>query len=88
VNKILIVLVAVASLVTATLTTWGGAEAGAVGDRGYPVLGGDWRTGIVLGGFGYPYGYHGAYYGYRYSYRGPPCTRRDVWNGYGWVPAC
>ena len=54
-----------------------------------PVLGGDWRTGIVASGFGHPYSCHGAYYDFAYSLPRPPfCTRRDVWNGYGWVPAC
>ena len=76
------------ALAAATLVGSGAAQAWSGYGWGYPVRGGDWRSGVVIGGFGYPYGYHGGYYGYLYPYPGPSCRRRDVWNGYAWVPAC
>ena len=84
-RKILIAIVAAASVGTMVVATsskaeawWGWGPGAVVG----ALVGGAIVGSAVATRPYYPYGYYG-YGPYPYGYR---C--RSVWNGYAWVPAC
>ena len=89
-KKILTLVVAATCVATAGVTTLEMAEAHWDGGWG-------WNSGVVIGGFGLPYGFYGGYDGglparyYAYGPRpdyGSACRGRNVWNGYAWVRPC
>src|SRR5579862_5919505 len=102
-RKILVALVAAATIAGAAVTTSGPAEARWGGGwHGGGWHGGGWRGGWGWGAGGfvagalvgsalaapYYYGYGYPYGYYPYPYYGRPCVWRRWWNGYTWVRGC
>ena len=89
-RKILVALVAAATLAGAAVGTSGPALAWRGGWHGGWGWGaGGFVAGALVGSaLAAPYYYPYGYYPYGVPYYGRPCVWRRWWNGYAWVRAC